>query len=78
MSQEKSNSDRDYENDELIVHWRPSLCEHCEHCVNNLPEVFDIKARPWVNIHGASKQRIIETVNLCPPGALSYTDKDIT
>lgn len=71
-----SKNSRDYENDELIVHWRPEKCEHCENCINSLPEVFDTKKRPWVNIYGANKERIMEAVALCPTEALTVTDKN--
>ena len=43
--------------------------------VSQLPEVFDVKARPWINIEGAATERIIEQVNRCPTGALTYLKK---
>lgn len=65
--------DRDYSNGEITVHWKPEKCIHAAKCVMTLPGVFNVKNRPWVDIHGAETERIIETVNLCPSGALTYS-----
>src|SRR5689334_10200390 len=61
-----------YSNDEVTVIWQPDKCIHSGICVNGLPEVFDTQKRPWVTIQGASTERIIEQVKLCPSGALSF------
>lgn len=60
-----------YTNGEVTVVWEPGKCCHSTHCVKGLPEVFDPKQRPWVNIHAASTEKIIEQVKQCPSGALS-------
>ena len=68
-------NDRDYSNGEIVVHWRPDApCIHCEACHDDLPLVFDPKRRPWVNLSYETSERIIETVNKCPSGALSYSE----
>lgn len=69
------SKDRDYSNGEITVHWRAEKCTHAAKCVTRLPEVFNFKNRPWVNIDGATTERIIEVVNLCPSGALTYSRK---
>lgn len=69
-----STNDRDYDNGEIIVHWRPALCVHCEACWRGLPRVFDPKRRPWVMLSNDVSERIIEQVNQCPSGALTYSD----
>jgi uncharacterized Fe-S cluster protein YjdI len=61
-----------YSNDEVTVIWQPDKCTHSGICVRGLPEVFDSQKRPWVTIQGASTERIIEQVNQCPSGALSF------
>lgn len=68
-----ASKDRDYTNGEITIHWKPEKCIHAAKCVTMLPEVFNMKVRPWVNADGASTERIIETVNLCPSGALTYS-----
>lgn len=60
-----------YTNEKLTVVWKPKLCIHSAICFKGLPEAFDPKARPWVNINGTEAERIIEQVRKCPSGALS-------
>jgi len=61
-----------YGNGEVTVVWKPSLCIHSARCFRGLPEVFDPRARPWVNIGGAGTEAIVRQVDQCPSGALSY------
>ena len=71
---EKSKPERTYTNGEITVEWRPEKCLHCRSCVTNLPEVFDMGRRPWVNMQGSTTQLIRDTVALCPDGALSIPE----
>lgn len=66
-----SEPTRVYKREGLVVEWRPELCIHCENCKDELPEVFNICVRPWVNINGASIDEIKQQVARCPDGALS-------
>jgi putative redox protein len=61
-----------YSNDEITVIWQPELCQHSTFCFTQLPEVFNPGIRKWVNMNGASRERIIEQVKKCPSGALSF------
>ena len=65
-----------YTNENVTVVWKPKLCIHSAICFKGLPDVFDPKARPWVNINGAEAERIIEQVHKCPSGALSIGQGD--
>lgn len=65
-----------YENDESRVVWKPELCRHSARCVSGLPKVFDVNAKPWIDINGATAARIEEQVRKCPTGALSFVKKD--
>jgi uncharacterized Fe-S cluster protein YjdI len=40
--------------------------------VQGLGEVFDVSARPWINMEGSITEHIIEQVEQCPSGALGY------
>lgn len=68
--------DRAYRGEEITVYWKPSACIHASSCYRELIEVFDPGSRPWVNMKGATTERIIETVNLCPTEALVWEWND--
>jgi uncharacterized Fe-S cluster protein YjdI len=61
-----------YTNDEITVVWKPAVCIHSKICWTQLGEVFNPRNRPWVTMGGADSQRIMEQVDQCPSGALSY------
>lgn len=60
-----------YSNGVITVLWEPDKCIHSAICFRGLPQVFDPRKRPWVDISGAEDERIIDQVNKCPSGALS-------
>lgn len=68
---------KDYSNGEITVHWDPSLCIHSGHCARSLSSVFKPREKPWIVVEGAPSERIIQTVEGCPSGALRWSrDKD--
>ena len=62
----------DYSNGEIAIVWQPKLCIHSGICVRTLPNVYHPKERPWIKPMNASTEEIIEQVNKCPSGALTY------
>ena len=46
--------ERSYRADKITVRWNSELCIHTAVCLNALPQVFDVKARPWIAIEDAS------------------------
>ena len=52
--------------------WKPAVYIHSKICWTQLTEVFNPSNRPWVNMAGADTNRIVEQVDRCPSGALSY------
>ncbi len=65
-----------YKKDDITVVWKPRLCEHSKICVRGLPNVFNPKNQPWVNLDGADADTIINQVSQCPSGALSIEDSN--
>lgn len=63
---------RRYKNNDITVYWKPDACVHASYCYRELIEVFDPGRRPWVDMDGATTERIIEVVNMCPTEALTW------
>ena len=57
----------------ITIHDNRKIRSHAAECVNNLPSVFQLNARPWINPAGAEMEEIINTIRKCPSGALSYS-----
>lgn len=64
---------KNYHTSDLTIHWKPSLCIHSKNCWKNLPGVFDPKVKPWIKTDGADSKTIMEQIDKCPSGALTYT-----
>ena len=64
---------REYSNDNLTIFWDSNKCIRSGNCDRQLPEVFDINKRPWVNINAADTEDIKHVIDTCPTGALSYS-----
>ena len=63
---------KEYTNGEVTVVWQSGKCTHSGNCVRNNPDVFQPKEKPWIKIDASTSDKIMETVNKCPSGALSY------
>ena len=64
-----------YTNGEVTIIWKPAVCMHSTICwklATGLPEVFNPSVHPWIRPEAATTEKIIEQVNKCPSGALSY------
>ena len=74
MSQDAAHKEivKRYTKDGVTVIWKPSLCIHSGICARGLPHVFDPRRRPWVVMDGTDVEKIVEQVEECPSGALSY------
>jgi uncharacterized Fe-S cluster protein YjdI len=65
-----------YSNKEITIIWKPDRCIHSKLCWHGLHEVFDPLKKPWITPDAADTSKIIEQVNKCPSGALSYVNND--
>lgn len=64
-----------YTNGEVTVVWKPAACIHSTICwkeATGLPDVFNPRIKPWINLENSSTDRIVEQVKKCPSGALSF------
>lgn len=69
-----NDTTKQYSNGDITVIWKPEQCIHSRICWTNLFEVFNPKARPWINMSAATTERIKAQVDLCPSGALSWVE----
>lgn len=58
---------------EIVIHDDRGICSHAGFCTDGLPKVFRMKEEPWIDPDAETVERIIETIEKCPSGALSYT-----
>ncbi len=64
---------KSYYGDEVEVTFDLDKCVKAGECVRGLPEVFDVKRRPWIMPNAAPAQAVTDVVSRCPSGALQYT-----
>jgi CDGSH-type Zn-finger protein len=64
---------KDYVVKKITIHDNRRICSHAAECVNNLPSVFKLNSRPWINPDAAEVEEIVDTIRKCPSGALSYS-----
>jgi CDGSH-type Zn-finger protein len=67
---------KDYVGKKITVHDNRRICSHAAECVNNLPSVFKLNSRPWIDSDAAEVNEIVDTIRKCPSGALSYSIDD--
>ena len=63
---------KEYSNGELTIIWQPEICVHAGVCFQTLPAVYRPSERPWIRIENATTEELIDQINHCPTGALSY------
>ncbi len=68
-----NNCNRKYTNGEINVFWQAECCVHAAVCISELPRVFNMRRRPWVDLSQAKSEDIIETVCNCPTNALMFS-----
>ena len=61
-----------YEGETITIYDNRGVCSHDRSCIDLLPSVFKKEGRPWIDPDGAAPEEIINTIEKCPSGALSY------
>jgi uncharacterized Fe-S cluster protein YjdI len=67
-----TNIKKEYSNGEVTIVWQSGKCIHSANCVKNNPAVFHPRELPWIKPEASSTEKIIETIEKCPSGALTY------
>ena len=73
----KLNKMENYEGKDVTIHDNRGICAHSGFCTDNLKEVFKLNEEPWIDPDGAKAEEIINNINKCPSGALSYSVKGV-
>lgn len=63
---------KEYNAGEITIVWKPGVCIHAGICVSTLPHVYRPDASPWIVPDNATTDELIEQINSCPSGALTY------
>jgi len=69
---------REYTGRGIRVQWYTSRCIHVGECLRAMPNVFDSRRRPWVDLSfpEADADAVAEAVMRCPTGALHFERLD--
>ncbi|WP_176222232.1 (4Fe-4S)-binding protein [Tuberibacillus sp. Marseille-P3662] len=65
-----------YHSSDVTVTFDPNRCNHLGYCVKHLPNAFNPEKKPWINLERADVEDVIQTVEMCPTGALQYERHD--
>jgi len=67
-----------YPGEKINVEWDGSLCIHIAECGHAKGELFVTGRQPWCKPDLVTVDNVIDVVERCPSGALSYKCKDLT
>ncbi len=60
----------------IEVTFDPNRCAHEGECLRRAPQVFDLKARPWIQPEHLDADIVAAAIEHCPSGALTYRRLD--
>jgi thiamine pyrophosphate-dependent acetolactate synthase large subunit-like protein/CDGSH-type Zn-finger protein len=61
-----------YPGDGITIRDNRGICAHAGFCTDGCPAVWRMGVEPWIDPNGTDVERIKETIDKCPSGALSY------
>ena len=62
-----------YAGEKITIHDNRAVCAHAGICTAQANAVWKQKSEPWIDANGDTVEKIIDVVNKCPSGALSYS-----
>lgn len=62
----------DYKGTDITIHDNRGVCSHRGYCTDNLPNVFRMRHKPWINPEVENPDKVASVIEMCPSGALSY------
>jgi uncharacterized Fe-S cluster protein YjdI len=65
-----------YSGAEVTVTFDKEVCIHAASCIRELPAVFDLEGKPWIQPDAASAAEVAAQVGRCPSGALQIAPRD--
>jgi CDGSH-type Zn-finger protein len=79
VKSEKRIPDRmeNYVGKDVTIHDNRGVCSHRGHCTDNLPHVFRMRQKPWIDPDAGKADETARVIEMCPSGALSYTKDGI-
>ncbi len=69
---DKNDLTKEYSNGEVTIVWKSAKCIHSANCVKNNPAVFQPHEKPWIKPEASTTEKIKNTIEKCPSGALTY------
>ena len=66
-----------YEGEKITIHDNRGVCAHSGFCTDNIPTVWRMGLKPWIDPNGSDSIEIEAVTKLCPSCALSYTKDGI-
>ena len=64
-----------FEGKDIDVEWDQGLCIHVGECVHAKGDLFDLDRQPWCDPDVTGSDYVVDVVERCPSGALTYIDK---
>ncbi len=72
----KNEISKTYSAGDIDIVWKPGKCIHAGICVKTFPQVYKPHNKPWITPEGMNTEALINQIDSCPSGALSYIHKD--
>jgi CDGSH-type Zn-finger protein/uncharacterized Fe-S cluster protein YjdI len=69
-----NNTTKTYKGSTVNVSFDSARCSHSGNCLRNLPSVFNLKAKPWINLGDCDSAAVMDAVSRCPSGALQFSE----